>query len=344
MPLLGPPNIEKLQDKRDAGGLIKALRHKDAKVRADAAWALWNLRVDMKWKSFPFPENVKPWNLHNPENSDVGAIAPWALGEFGDARAVEPLISALKEGVTDDARSAADALGKLGDARAVEPLIAALKELDNIVRQRAATALGKLGDARAVEPLIARLEDGSLDVAASAAEALGHLGDARAVGPLNEARKRTDVRASAEGAIDRLIEIPEVRVQLAAIEAKERARREQEEAAGAALPSSDQHEAAIRNLEESEATLIDRTASVGPTGIDSIIERLLDDITTTAGLADVGRGPLVTKCRDAARKGAERYANDHRDSLKGDVDPRPFADKLVRPALAAYLRVLKESH
>ena len=40
MPLFGPPNIEKLKEKRDVEGLIKALRHKDAKIRCDAAEAL----------------------------------------------------------------------------------------------------------------------------------------------------------------------------------------------------------------------------------------------------------------------------------------------------------------
>ncbi len=40
---------------------------------------------------------------------------------------------------------AAEALGKIGDARAVEPLIAALKDSDEDVRQAAAEARGRLG-------------------------------------------------------------------------------------------------------------------------------------------------------------------------------------------------------
>jgi hypothetical protein len=342
MPLFGPPNIEKLKEKRDADGLIQALGDKDARLRADAAWALWNLRDDMGRDHFDFPINVQPWNLYG-ERFTVRQIAPWALGEFGDARAVEPLLASLKVSDVDVHRSAAEALGKLGDARAVEALIAALQNLDDIGRRISAEALGKLGDARAVEPLIARLQDGRLDVRASAAEALGKLGDARAVGPLNAALKVTDVRASAEGALRRLLENPNVQQDLAALEAEERKRGEQEEAASKAMPSSQQCEEAVLRLATSEGQILKTIADSGPAGIDRIIEALLDEITDIAGLADFGRGPLVSDAREAGRKAAARYASDHRDSLKGDVDPRPFADKLVRPAVAAYLRVFKSS-
>ena len=65
--------------------------------------------------------------------------------------------------------SAAGALGQLGDARAVEPLIAALADRDSAVRVSAAGALGQLGNAQAVEPLIAALADRDSDVRVSAA-------------------------------------------------------------------------------------------------------------------------------------------------------------------------------
>ena len=54
-------------------------------------------------------------------------------------------------------RTAAEALGQLGDARAVEPLTAALGDRNGAVRKAAAEALGQLGDARAVEPLTTAL-------------------------------------------------------------------------------------------------------------------------------------------------------------------------------------------
>jgi HEAT repeat protein len=92
--------------------------------------------------------------------SDSAAVrrdAAEALGELGDARAVEPLIAALKDRNSDVRVAAIRALVRLVDGRAIEPLIAALKDEDNDVRSAAAEALGQLGDARAVEPLIALL-------------------------------------------------------------------------------------------------------------------------------------------------------------------------------------------
>jgi len=86
--LFGPPNIDKLKSKKDITGLTKALGYKkDTNVR-------------------------------------VSAIR--ALGEIGDALAVEPLLDCLW-----DERSTADAvilaLGKIRDQRAIEPLVQLIK-------------------------------------------------------------------------------------------------------------------------------------------------------------------------------------------------------------------------
>ncbi len=85
-------------------------------------------------------------------------------------------------------------LGNLGDARAVEPLITVLTREavkdwpqdwrwlasgsaeDPWVREAVARVLGKLGDTRAVEPLIALLKEEDLKVHLSAARALERLG------------------------------------------------------------------------------------------------------------------------------------------------------------------------
>ncbi len=95
-----------------------------------------------------------------------------ALGEIGDARAVEPLIGALKDDDWKVRQGAAWALGDIGDGRAVEPLIGALKDDDWKVREGAPWALGKIGDARAVEPLIGALKDDDWKVRQGAAWAL----------------------------------------------------------------------------------------------------------------------------------------------------------------------------
>jgi HEAT repeat protein len=160
----------------------------------------------------------------------VRQAAAVALGAIGDARAVEPLIAALKDedsGVRLWAAKALDAIGwkpetgeaealyliaqrkwdgcvKIG-APAVEPLIAALKGEDWRVREAAAEALGKVGDARAVEPLIAALKDGDSDVRKAAAEALAKIG-APAVEPLIAALKGEDWRVR-EAAAEALVNI-----------------------------------------------------------------------------------------------------------------------------------------
>jgi HEAT repeat protein len=146
--LFGPPNVSKLEQKRNVKGLIKLLGYKERAVRIKASEA---------------------------------------LGELGDARAVEPLIKALGDRNNETVRrTAAAALGKLGDGRAVVPLIKALGDADRGVCVTAAEALGKLGDARAVEPLIERLGISSWSVPKAAA-ALVKLGTALAVEPLIKA-------------------------------------------------------------------------------------------------------------------------------------------------------------
>jgi HEAT repeat protein len=167
MNLFGPPNIEKMEAKRDIKGLIKALSHKQDRTRWEAATA---------------------------------------LGKLGDARAVEPLITALKDNNNIVRNRAAEALGKLGDARAVEPLVAAHKDKDKDVRFRAIDALVKLGDSRAVELLSNELDSWDWMTRSNAARALGDLGDARAVEPLRAALKdeARDVRLEAAKALERI--------------------------------------------------------------------------------------------------------------------------------------------
>jgi HEAT repeat protein len=138
MPLFGPPNVEKLKVERDVKGLIKALRYvKDEKVRLAAAGA---------------------------------------LGDIGDARALDPLVAVLQDPDPLVRAVAASALGRIGDARALDPLVAVLQDPDPSVRQAAVHALGKMGDARAVKPLTKVLKDHSHEVQQSAVEALMKLG------------------------------------------------------------------------------------------------------------------------------------------------------------------------
>ena len=130
------PNIEKLKEKKDVEGLIKALR------------------------------------FERDKGVDLIRDAVEALGKIGEP-AVEPLIQALKDEDDGVRWSAAEALGEIKDARAVKPLVKALKDKYWYVRKQAAYALGDIGDARAVEPLIEALKDDEEEVREAAKWNLG---------------------------------------------------------------------------------------------------------------------------------------------------------------------------
>lgn len=174
MGLFGPPDIEKLRTNGDVPRLIKALAYqKDANVRKAAVEALED-RHDAR--------AVEPL-IAALKDSDafVRRAAVQALGQLKDARAVEPLIPALSQ--EHSRREAAQALGRLKDARAVQPLIAALAPGESSWgREEILLALGELKDARAVEPLIGALDERG--TSEFAAWALGELGDRRAIEPL----------------------------------------------------------------------------------------------------------------------------------------------------------------
>lgn len=79
-----------------------------------------------------------------------------ALGEIGNARAVDPLLASLED--TEVRFAAATALGEIGDARAIDRLVALLGDADYAVQQAAAEALPKFENAP-VEQLVIRLQD-----------------------------------------------------------------------------------------------------------------------------------------------------------------------------------------
>ena len=170
MGLFGPPNVEKLKAKKDVNGLIKALSYqKDPSVNQAAAKALGQIGD---------ARAIEPLivALNNRNRLVIQAVAT-ALVWFG-APAVKPLVSAIKTARQHDPifQIAPQILAQIRDRRAVEPLINALKDSYLVVQQASAQALGQIGDPRAVKPLVTTLHDQNRDVRRASASALQTLG------------------------------------------------------------------------------------------------------------------------------------------------------------------------
>jgi len=143
-----------------------------------------------------------------------------ALGKMKASDTVEPLLFVLFNDPDTAVRTdAVRALGDIGDARAVDFLLTALNDLD--VRPMAVEALGKIGERRAVPALIdivkrtgqaeqSRPVDGCGDrwdqemiVMGYAVRALGDIGDQTAIPALIAALHSTVTRSEASAALTR---------------------------------------------------------------------------------------------------------------------------------------------
>jgi HEAT repeat protein len=125
-----------------------------------------------------------------------------ALGDLGDARAVEPLVNAMADSDVDVVSASGMALAKIGGP-SVGPLLDILSTGKAPARIWAAMALGEMGDRRAMGPLIDTLKDRDTSVRRAAAKALGGLPDPRSTQALLAAMKDEDpgVRGDAIGAL-----------------------------------------------------------------------------------------------------------------------------------------------
>lgn len=181
-------DIERMEEKGDVEGLIEVLKSGDLHAQGSAAIA---------------------------------------LGKMGDARAIEPLVQALKDRFGALRTFSATALEKLGweprnDAEkvhyfiakgwygkleevgpaAVEALIHHLKDLNQVVRRDAASALAKLKDERAIKPFIELLGFKSYPRARSwACHGLTLMGKP-ALGPLRQALKAAEREWEEKGDLD----------------------------------------------------------------------------------------------------------------------------------------------
>jgi HEAT repeat protein len=226
MKIFRRPNIEKMKDKGDIKGLIKALDYKkDDALREAAAQILEKIvdliegvaeppkpnlilhqekvRLNWGWRKERVIANAKKTLveiqdtqfvallisiLNDEESSTVRVATVKLLGAIGDSRAIEPLINVMETNSGMRYRCAY-ALRHFGEKRVVQALIDVLKSGDIIERVTAACALGEIADKEAVKPLIDALKDEISTVRAASARALGQIGDSSAVKPLSTALK-----------------------------------------------------------------------------------------------------------------------------------------------------------
>jgi HEAT repeat protein len=134
-------------DPRSVDALLFALRDSEPGVKAAAAYRLGRMAEDIRGRLTDSDPKVRAAAA-----SRLESIHPDQVGQS--------LLAVLEDLEVPQSRSAAaEALGKLGDARAVDPLIRALKSEDASLRKSAAEALGSLKDPRSLEPLRALLKD-----------------------------------------------------------------------------------------------------------------------------------------------------------------------------------------
>ena len=141
----------------------------------------------------------------------VQGLAAAALGVIGDPKAVGALtlkdddpVSSLKAVAgNNDAQT----LGMIEDLKAVDALITALKDENPYVRKQAAQALGKIGDSNAVDALITALKDNEKNVRMAAATALGDIRDVRAIEALDKAISEAEDKEEQEAFLDAFTEI-----------------------------------------------------------------------------------------------------------------------------------------
>lgn len=148
MGIFGSPNIDKLKEVRNISGLKEALNYKKGTIRLKAVLA---------------------------------------LGELGDSRAVEALITALNNEGNEVRFTAASCLARADSRTPIEVQqlarkICALEDSNPAVRCKAARSLGELKDPRALQSLSVILHnDTNRDVRLAVVTALGEFAHQRAV-------------------------------------------------------------------------------------------------------------------------------------------------------------------
>jgi HEAT repeat protein len=178
MSLFGPPNVEKLKEKHNIPGLLKALEyHKDPQIVRAAAVALGQLGANETLAALAA--------LADNPNPAIREGVFWSLGKLGDPNALDLLLAALDDPDESARKAALQGLALLGHPDAIAPLVKLLKSCDNDARSgEVAQALGQLGktlepaerQTRIVEPIAPLLLARNKQTRADAAQALDTMG------------------------------------------------------------------------------------------------------------------------------------------------------------------------
>ena len=140
--------LGELRDPEGISALIDALHEQDETMKIVASNALVKIGS----------EAVEPLVLAvlSRPVRHFRSFAIETLGQLGDRRAVESLITLLQD--TEISWEAASALGRIGDPKALAPLIKALDSHDPTYCRPFVVALGKIGDPIAIETLLTCLD------------------------------------------------------------------------------------------------------------------------------------------------------------------------------------------
>jgi HEAT repeat protein len=191
------PDINKLMERQDIQGLIKAFQRASEEARAEIAQILVDMRDPRATEAL----------LRESESADMSIrrIAAQALNRVDPEHKYIAAIHMLNDMHRNVRVSAAGILASLGNPGSLEALIKMLaRERDPQARAAAAHAIGTLKDRRGLQPLIDALQDDDERVRISAIKALAHLGDRTALPALMELHENDphpDGRAAAETAI-----------------------------------------------------------------------------------------------------------------------------------------------
>lgn len=170
--LTGAEALARLGDRRAVPVLIESLAEYDAESRSANA-SLPEALVLMGKQAVP--SLVKALGH---KNSRVRGGVVEVLGKLKPQSAVPGLINALKDRAALVREGAAYVLGEIRARQAVNALLPLLNHQDADMRQAVAFALGRIGSTSAVNGLEKSLADHDTKVAWSAAEALRRLGSA----------------------------------------------------------------------------------------------------------------------------------------------------------------------